>query len=130
MIPLQSNENAAARAHRIVAALCAMASPPTALVCAGDDVALWTMHFLTQAGWEVGKDISIVGFDDVRQAEYSSPSLTTIRQPVAQITQLAVERLKHLIKAARNDETLAPLRRLVEPQLMVRKSSAKPKKPC
>jgi DNA-binding LacI/PurR family transcriptional regulator len=129
IIPLQAETNASERARFIVGILRAMPSPPTALVCAGDDVALWTMHFLAQAGWEVGRDISLVGFDDVKQAEYSSPALTTIRQPVAQITQLAVERLKQLIEATRRDEALPPLRRLVEPQLMIRASSTQPVKP-
>ncbi len=58
---------------------------PTAIFCFNDEMAIGAMSALQQLGYQVPNDISIMGFDDIRFAQFTSPSLTTIRQPVEQI---------------------------------------------
>lgn len=52
---------------------------PTAVICAYDEVALSLIHKLTEKGIKVPEDISVVGFNDVPSAAYSSVPLTTVR---------------------------------------------------
>lgn len=53
-------------------------SPPTALVCFNDVVAMGAMAGLDRVGLQAGRDVSIVGFDNVAEASFISPQLTTI----------------------------------------------------
>lgn len=69
-----------------------------ALVCGNDELALAIMLRLQEHGLRVPEDVAITGWDDTRAARYISPSLTTVRQPVSQLGELAAERLVHLIR--------------------------------
>lgn len=74
-------------------ALLAIADPPTAIVAANDDMAaavLWVAH---RRGVRVPQDLSVTGFDDTFIATRVWPALTVVRQPVAAMAELAVERL-------------------------------------
>jgi LacI family transcriptional regulator len=66
-----------------------------AIFCADDVIAMGLMDNLREAGWNVPKDIAIVGFDDVPSASWSAYSLTTVRQPVDEMVE---ETLKLLDK--------------------------------
>ena len=55
--------------------------PPTAVLACNDELAFGAMHAAFNAGLEVGRDISVVGFDDVPLAAHVRPALTTLRQP-------------------------------------------------
>jgi DNA-binding LacI/PurR family transcriptional regulator len=63
------------------------------LVCAADVVAIAAMHILAANGLSVPKDVSVVGFDDIRIAALVHPSLTTVRQDFGLGAKLMVERL-------------------------------------
>jgi LacI family transcriptional regulator len=96
-------------------ALLAKARIPTA-VCAGNDLlAMGMMRAAAEAGLRVPDDISVAGYDDIAYAEYASPPLTTVRQPVSDIAQeivrLVSERLAGREGAAQH-VTLAPELRL------------------
>lgn len=54
---------------------------PTAIYCGNDLMAVGAMKAIKEMGFEVPKDISVVGFDDIDVAELTTPTLTTIRQP-------------------------------------------------
>ncbi len=54
---------------------------PTAVFCANDEMAIGAMQACRDEGLAIPADISIVGFDDIVFAEYTSPRLTTIHQP-------------------------------------------------
>ena len=69
----------------------AQATRPTALLCMSDRVALLTLDWLKARGLRVPQDISVVGFDGVPEATRSSPPLTTIAQPIAEIGRRAVQ---------------------------------------
>jgi DNA-binding LacI/PurR family transcriptional regulator len=71
----------------------------TAVFVANDQMALGLLSALHQAGVSVPRDISVVGFDDVPEAGYYTPPLTTVRQDFAELgrrgVQLVLARLRH-----------------------------------
>jgi LacI family transcriptional regulator len=92
---------------------------PTAFVCASDSVAMGVLRTLAELGLRPGRDLAVVGFDDSIAAQVSTPSLTSVRQPLEQV---AVEVVRYL------GELLAhrpiPQRGLVlTPTLSVRETS-------
>ncbi len=71
-------------------------SPPTAVFAASDQMALGVYEALRQAGLRVPDDVSVVGFDDLQEAQWSSPPLTTVRQPLYEMGRTAVRTLHDL----------------------------------
>jgi LacI family transcriptional regulator len=71
---------------------------PTAVMVANDLMALGAMQEFRQAGLEIPKDISIVGFDDITFAALAEPPLTTVCSPRAEIGRKAIEALLATIK--------------------------------
>ena len=63
----------------------------TAVACYNDYLAAGTMARLTEAGYKIPEDISVVGFDDLYLARCTNPPLTTVHHPVDQIACLAIE---------------------------------------
>lgn len=97
------------------------ASPDvTAIFAANDLSALGVLNALAESGRRVPDDVSVVGFDDLRLSAFTSPPLTTIRQPATEIAQRATELLLDLTRGKRVDE----LRHLLEPALIVRSSTS------
>jgi LacI family transcriptional regulator len=92
----------------------------TAVFAANDLSALGVLHALAESGRRVPEDVSVVGFDDLRLSAYTTPPLTTIRQPAAEIGQRATELLIDLTHGRR----VRKLRHLLEPELVVRASTA------
>jgi LacI family transcriptional regulator len=83
--------------------------------------AIGAIRALDEAGLRVPEDVSVVGFDDIPGASYSRPSLTTVRQPMQEMGQLAARTLLDQIeKRASYVEEIA-----VEPELIVRQSTSK-----
>lgn len=70
---------------------------PSAVYCFNDSVAFGLLKAAKELGISVPKELSVIGFDDVREAAASSPPLTTIRQPLREIGERAVEILIGLI---------------------------------
>ena len=70
----------------------------TALLAFDDLTSFGAVRALREAGLRVPEDCSVLGFDDVPYAALSSPSLSTIRQPMEQMGNLAVQRLLEEIK--------------------------------
>lgn len=73
--------------------------PPDALFVANDIMAIGAIDAIRERGLSIPEDISVVGFDDIRQAQWRNYQLTTVAQPVeAMITRtlaLLVERMDH-----------------------------------
>src|SRR5271170_25448 len=74
--------------------------PFTALFAYNDISALGAIRAFQEAGLRVPQDISVIGFDDILGAAFSSPSLTTVRQPLAHMGRLAAETLLARIEGA------------------------------
>lgn len=99
-------------------------TPPDALVCANDELALSTMKALQRAGVRVPDDIAIVGWDDVMTARYVSPGLTTVRQPLYELGRAAATRLHERIAGA----PTAPEPVVLPTELIVRTSCGCPER--
>jgi LacI family transcriptional regulator len=85
---------------------------PTAVFAANDAMAIGCLAGLRSRGLEVPQDVSLVGFDDVPNARYLTPALTTVRVPMAEVGSRATERLLRMLSdpAATGvvDEVIAP----------------------
>jgi len=95
--------------------------PPTAIVACNDLMALGAISAVQDLGLEVGKDISITGFDDIPLAEYSHPPLTTVHQPIYQIGGMVCKMLIRIILG----QELEQKHILLKPSLIIRESSGK-----
>jgi LacI family transcriptional regulator len=100
------------------------AERPTAILCGNDAMAIGALRALWEAGLQVPKAVSVVGYDDVPQAAYAIPPLTTVAQPLDEIGRAGVQRLLERIEAA--DAELIPEARLLPVSLVVRRSTAPP----
>ena len=95
----------------------------TALFCFNDTAALGAIRAIADAGLSCPTDISVVGFDDISQAAYHLPSLTTVRQPLRQMGEIAAQML---IKRIQNPTDPYPDFVNFEPELIVRESTIPP----
>ena len=95
----------------------------TAVFCANDTLALGLIRALTERGRRVPADISVVGFDDVPEAGYYLPPLTTVRQNFGELGRCALRALVERIAAGPGAGTHLK----VPPELVVRASSAPPR---
>ena len=77
----------------------AEAPRPTAIVCAGDYIALAALQVARESGIDVPGELSVVGFANVRSSFYAVPPLTTIEQPFAEIGRQAVHLLLSVIQS-------------------------------
>ena len=101
-------------------ALMALPEPPTAIFAANDLMAFGAMDALKAAGLRIPQDVSIVGFDDIPAAAHVHPRLTTVRQPLAEISAQAVEML---LARLRDDAAPAPQQVELPSALILREST-------
>ncbi|MDP2857058.1 MAG: LacI family DNA-binding transcriptional regulator [Bacillota bacterium] len=121
---VQLDENSHEGGYRATRRLLSLARPPTAIFATDDTMAIGALSAAADMGRAVPRDVSVVGFDDVKIAAYLRPALTTVRQPIEIIGRKAVELLVEMI---RKETTPDPLPRLlIEPELVVRDSCAPP----
>jgi DNA-binding LacI/PurR family transcriptional regulator len=95
-----------------------------AVFVSNDQMALGALQAARRLGLKVPEDLGIVGFDDIPEAAYFYPSLTTVRQNTQKLGALAVEQIHTLIQAEQHNDVLDPEIVWVKPRLIVRKSSA------
>jgi DNA-binding LacI/PurR family transcriptional regulator len=107
-------------AMRAMEILLDLPEPPTAVCCYNDMSALGAMRSIRLRGLRVPEDISVVGFDDLFLASYMQPPLTTVRQPMKRMGQLAMESLFQLMSGEELE-----IRIRVDPELIVRESTAR-----
>jgi DNA-binding LacI/PurR family transcriptional regulator len=99
------------------------ATKVTAIFAANDHLALGLMRALRQRGYVIPERVSIIGFDDVPEAAYYEPPLTTMRPDFAELGRVAMEMMLGRI----NRETTLAADTLV-PELIIRESTATPPK--
>lgn len=92
----------------------------TALLAYNDISAIGAMRAFHEAGLNVPGDISVVGFDDIPAAAFHYPSLTTVRQPLHRMGELAVEMLVERLENGKEMEREIA----VQPEIVVRESTA------
>jgi len=98
---------------------------PSAVFCANDEMAIGALQALANAGVRVPQDCSIIGFDDLRFAQFASPALTTVAQPTGAIGETAMRLMIAGLDAAAPNNTEI----LLSHELVVRNSSAPPAGP-
>jgi LacI family transcriptional regulator, galactose operon repressor len=92
----------------------------TALFAFNDNSAIAAMSALQDAGLRVPENVSVIGFDDIPLASYSNPTLTTVRQPLQKMGEIAARTL--LDRLENSSEYVAEI--AIEPELIVRQSTA------
>ncbi len=122
-VQLKSPEPGPEPGHLATQELLSRQVPFTALFCFNDMTAFGAVSALREAGLQVPRDVSVVGFDDVLFAASSHPPLTTIRQPLRQMGQMAASTLLGMIRG--DGEMSAGSVITVYPELVVRKSTAR-----
>jgi LacI family transcriptional regulator len=105
------------------AALLDLANPPTAIFVASDQMAFGVYEAVRQRGLRIPADLSVVGFDDLPEARWSSPPLTTVRQPLAEMGMVAA---RTVLRLARGEEIESPRVELAT-HLEIRDSTAAPR---
>jgi DNA-binding LacI/PurR family transcriptional regulator len=90
----------------------------TAVFSSNDQMALGVLHAVRKAGRRVPEDLAVVGFDDIPEAAYFAPPLTTVRQDFAELGRRAVARLVGLLEG-REVAFAEP----IAPELIVRESA-------
>jgi LacI family transcriptional regulator len=93
-------------------------NPPTAVLCYNDIVAFGVMNGLREAGLMAGRDLAVVGFDDIPEAALSYPKLTTVTGSPRLVGATAASLLHQRITGMDN----APKRIILKPELVIRES--------
>jgi LacI family transcriptional regulator len=101
--------------------LLARKHPFTALFAYNDISAIGAIWALREAGLRVPEDVSVLGFDDIPAAAFNNPGLTTIRQPLERMGQIAAKTLIDLIEG--KAEYVSEI--AIEPELIVRASTGR-----
>lgn len=120
---VQLAENDPRGGYRAASVLLRLPERPTAVFASTDTLAIGAVKAAADLGLGVPRDLSVVGFDDIPLAEFVVPSLTTVRQPLAEMAAIAVNDL--LAMVADPSFEPEPLRRLT-PTLIERESATGP----
>jgi LacI family transcriptional regulator len=92
----------------------------TAIFCFNDIAAIGAIRALKDAGLTVPGDVSVVGFDDIQSAAYSTPSLTTVRQPLREMGKCGA---RVLLDRIADREKEYPGEIVMAPELVIREST-------
>jgi len=106
--------------------LLARRKPFTALFAYNDMSAIGAIRAIQEQGLRVPQDISVMGFDDIPGAAFHTPSLTTVRQPLNRMGEVAAQALLERIENKKE----YPPEIAIEPELVVRESTAKAHGSC
>ncbi|CAE6920391.1 LacI family DNA-binding transcriptional regulator [Vibrio sp. B1FLJ16] len=89
----------------------------SAIFAANDQTAYGAIKALTDRGFRVPEDVSVVGFDDLPVSQFFTPALTTLRQPIEEIGSLCAKSMLSLLAKESYDARLPPI------DLIVRQST-------
>jgi LacI family transcriptional regulator len=95
-----------------------------AVFASNDQMALGVLRTAHLQGRCVPEQLAVAGFDNMPEAAFFWPSLTSVRQHLADLGRMAVEELHRAIEARAEGGKVTPVVRLVAPELIVRESSA------
>ena len=122
-LQIETEESSPELGYGITKRLLASGEKFTALFAYNDLAAIGAIRAIREAGLEVPTDVSVVGFDDIEAANYHSPTLTTVRQPLKEMGEIAAKTLMQAIESKRGADEIA-----IKPQLMVRQSTVAARK--
>jgi DNA-binding LacI/PurR family transcriptional regulator len=119
-VRIESDDSTAAVGYPVGKELLARKEPFTALFAYNDISALGAMWALKEAGLRIPEDVSVIGFDDIPGAALANPALTTVRQPLVRMGEIAAQTLVNQIEQR---EAYVP-EIAIEPEFVVRDSTA------
>ncbi len=99
-----------------------LAERPTAITCANDEMAIGALFGALDLGIKVPEDLSVVGFDAVDAGAHAYPPLTTVKQPIGELSGAAFRALNDLIEGRAQ-----PINTVFRTELLIRSSTARPK---
>ncbi|WP_114521731.1 LacI family DNA-binding transcriptional regulator [Altererythrobacter sp. ZODW24] len=106
--------------------LLALNPRPTAIFASNDDMAAATVAVAHRNHLDVPTDLSVCGFDDTAMARTIWPELTTIRQPIAEMSARAVKNIAKVMRAKKSGDRLKPEQATLPYELIRRESDAAP----
>jgi DNA-binding LacI/PurR family transcriptional regulator len=118
-IQLEGTDSTPAIGYPFAKQLLARKHPFTALFAYNDISAIGSMWAIGEAGLRVPQDISVVGFDDIPGAAFANPGLTTVRQPLVKMGQIAAQTVVDVIEG--RGEYVPEI--AIEPEFVVREST-------
>src|SRR5690606_23558827 len=104
-------------------ALLTAPDPPSAIFTCADVMAVGVYDAAEALGLRIPEDCSVVGFDDLPEAQWLRPALTTLHQPIAEMGEAA---LRMLLRVMADPPAAAP-REELSTRLVVRESTAPPR---
>ena len=119
-VQLEDTDSTPAVGYPMGKALLARNKPFTALFAYNDISAIGASWAFREAGIRVPQDVSIVGFDDIPGAAFANPGLTTVRQPLTRMGQIAAQTL--ISRIEERDAYVPEI--AIEPEFVVRDSTA------
>lgn len=96
-----------------------------AVFVGNDQMALGVLQAAIEVGLRVPEDLGVIGFDNIPEASYFHPPLSTIRHKLADQGKIAVQQLVEMIEARRSKSVLSPEAVILQPELIIRKSSVR-----
>lgn len=94
--------------------------PPDAIFCGYDELALEVLKSAQKEGIKIPGQVALMGFDDIRVCQYTSPRLTTVKQPTYEIGRLCCEKLLAILNGKPEEANRKNL--LLRPELVIRDS--------
>ncbi len=119
-IQLEGADSTPAIGYPFAKQLLARKQPFTALFAYNDISAIGSIWAFREAGLRVPQDISVVGFDDIPGAAFANPGLTTVRQPLLKMGQIAAQTVVDQIEG--RGEYIPEI--AIEPEFVVRESTS------
>jgi LacI family transcriptional regulator len=101
--------------------LLSLSTPPTAVFCSNDDMAIGAMNAIFSRNLKVPDDVSVFGFDDIGYSQYTTPRLTTIKRPIEEISVKGAKKILSLIE----DNEQKGEKIFINSELMIRDSVKK-----
>jgi LacI family transcriptional regulator len=121
IIQLEGDDPTPQLGYPFAKALLARKRPFTALFAYNDISAIGSIRAFEEAGLRVPVDVSVVGFDDIQIALHNNPSLTTVRQPLQKMGEIAARTLLNRIEE--REDWVAEI--AIEPEFVERNSTAR-----
>ena len=119
-VQIDSDDATPMLGYPFIKQLLARNKPFTALFAYNDISAIGAIRALQEHGLRVPQDVSVMGFDDIPGAAFHTPSLTTVRQPLNRMGEVAAQSLLERIEGKKD----YPAEIAIEPELVVRESTA------